>query len=289
MGPGTGQYGAAFVWNSIYDPANNAIQVEALGASSSSDQTAAITTQNLNPATGTPTPGSFVQISCYGLSTLSIQTVGVYTGVLTLQVTIDGVNWISLGGVAIVNVNTGANSATIPSAAQSIYQADVSGFNMARISANASVTGSVQVTLSLAEDPAMVSLDASLPAGANVIGATVLGTTTTVSSSNTTAAATTNATSVKTTAGKIGNLSLTCYAAYTTFFKLYNKASAPTVGTDIPLLTIPVAATSFLPIGSGVNGDYYSTGIAFAMTKLMPDTDTTVLVAGDLKQHMTYV
>jgi hypothetical protein len=57
-----------------------------------------------------------------------------------------------------------------------------------------------------------------------------------------TTTASTNATSIKTTAGTLYCLNVTNKTAATIYVKLYNKASAPTVGTDVPVMTIPVAA-----------------------------------------------
>jgi hypothetical protein len=102
------------------------------------------------------------------------------------------------------------------------------------------------------------------------------------------AAATTNATSLKATAGQSYHLKLFNSAAYAVFFKLYNKASAPTVGTDVPIVTIEVPAgglySETVPFGLP-----FSTGIAYAITKLQADTDTTVLVAGDLTGEMVWI
>jgi hypothetical protein len=130
-----------------------------------------ITTQNLVPA-GAATAGSAVEISLNGASTLSIQTVGTYTGALSLQATIDGTTWITMGGTPLVNVNTGGYLASITSALQSVFQADVAGFAKARITGLAAVTGTATVSLrTTAGAAAMVALDNSIPTGANVIGA----------------------------------------------------------------------------------------------------------------------
>lgn len=107
-----------------------------------------ITTQNLNPNSGVPTAGSTVTITLgAGQNTLAIQTVGTYTGALTLQGTVDGTNWVSFAGTPLLNVNTGLWLATITSALQTVLLAKVSGFAQVRISALAAVTGSVVVTL----------------------------------------------------------------------------------------------------------------------------------------------
>jgi hypothetical protein len=102
------------------------------------------------------------------------------------------------------------------------------------------------------------------------------------------AAATTNATSLKASAGNIAAIDLFNVAAYAVFLKLYNKASAPTVGTDTPVWTIPIPASGGFSLVLDW-GEYFSTGIAYAITKLQADSDTTVLVAGDVTGRIKWV
>lgn len=128
-----------------------------------------ITTQNLVPA-GAATANSAVEITLNGACTLSIQTTGTYTGALSLQGTINGTTWVTFGDIPLLNVNTGGYLATITSGLQSIFQADVTGFLKARITGLAAMTGTAAVTLQASSAPAMVALDAALPAGANAIG-----------------------------------------------------------------------------------------------------------------------
>jgi hypothetical protein len=107
-----------------------------------------ITTQNLNPSSGTATPGSSVEITLgTGQNTIAFQTVGTYTGTLSLQGTVDGTNWVNFGGSLILNINTGLWIPTISSGLQSIFWAKVSGFSKVRITALVAVTGSVTVTM----------------------------------------------------------------------------------------------------------------------------------------------
>ena len=93
-------------------------------------------------------------------------------------------------------------------------------------------------------------------------------------------AASTNAASIKATAGNLFELSLFNVTAATIYLKLYNKASAPTVGTDVPLLTIPVAAGAFFTAEFGRLGKRFSTGIAVALTANGIATDATVVLVG---------
>ena len=129
-----------------------------------------ITTQNLVPA-GVATANSTVEIVLNGSIGLSVQVTGTYTGALSLQGTIDGINWITIGGTPILNVSTGAWSANIASATQGIFKTEVVGLVRARVTALAAVTGTATVTITGSQNTSIVGIDAPLPTGANVIGA----------------------------------------------------------------------------------------------------------------------
>jgi hypothetical protein len=93
-------------------------------------------------------------------------------------------------------------------------------------------------------------------------------------------AATTNATSVKTSAGAIGMISVTNSNAAARYFKLYNKASAPTVGTDTPVMTVLLkpGETTFIESNSPIR---LGTGIAYALTTGVAVADTTAVAAAE--------
>lgn len=95
-----------------------------------------------------------------------------------------------------------------------------------------------------------------------------------------TTAATTNATSVKTAAASLTAITYTNMSASAHYIKFYNKASAPTVGTDIPVMTIPVPANSFYSQEFGMMGLRFGTGLAYAITGAQADNDTTAITAG---------
>lgn len=127
--------------------------------------------------------------------------------------------------------------------------------------------------------------------GSNTIGdvvSTQRATTNGLTSSRVASAASTNATSLKASAGRIARIDLFNNSAATKYFKLYNKASAPTVGTDTPIWTVP------LPAGTGYSGDfkfgkYFSTGIAYAITGALVDTDTTALALNDVHGSIDWI
>ena len=104
----------------------------------------------------------------------------------------------------------------------------------------------------------------------------------------TNSAATTNATLTKGSAGTVWSIVVTNTNAATRYLKLYNKATAPTVGTDVPVLTIPVAAGATVQIDGGSNGIRFGTGIGWALTGAAGDADATAVTAADTKVAIAY-
>lgn len=95
------------------------------------------------------------------------------------------------------------------------------------------------------------------------------------------AAASTNATSAKASAGTIMQIIGYNAAAALRYLKIYDKASAPTVGTDTPILTIPLPAAAGFVIDFAF-GFRLNTGIAYALTTGAADADTGALTAADV-------
>lgn len=102
-----------------------------------------------------------------------------------------------------------------------------------------------------------------------------------------TTAATTNASVQKSSPGNLLELTISNPTATAISVKLYNKATAPTVGTDVPVVTHTVAAGASLPLVFGQVGKRFAAGIGLAATALPAATDTGVAVAG-VQIHGTY-
>lgn len=105
-------------------------------------------------------------------------------------------------------------------------------------------------------------------------------------------AASTNGALILTGTSGLQALWATNTGATDAFVKLYNKATAPTVGTDIPEMIIPVpAAVSGLPgvaqISPGFNGYRFPLGLGIAITGGAADTDTTAVAAGQVKVKLS--
>jgi hypothetical protein len=100
---------------------------------------------------------------------------------------------------------------------------------------------------------------------------------------------TTNATNVKGSAGNIMGGSVSNNGTGVAYLKLYNKASAPTVGTDTPIATILIPVNGTVMIGSIVPlGFRCGTGISYAITGGMAVSDTTAVGAAQVSVHLVY-
>jgi hypothetical protein len=97
------------------------------------------------------------------------------------------------------------------------------------------------------------------------------------------AAATTNATSAKGSAATLMSCQMSNNSATAGYLKIYNKATAPTVGTDVPVVTAiipgPAAGGGGSNIQFGPGGLALSLGFALAVTGVITDADATAVAA----------
>ena len=95
-------------------------------------------------------------------------------------------------------------------------------------------------------------------------------------------AASTNATSVLARHCRLEGVFAINTTAVVYYLKFYDKASAPTVGTDTPVFTVPVPGATG---GAGVvvpfpGAVFFKNGLAFALTGALADLDTTNAATG---------
>lgn len=106
----------------------------------------------------------------------------------------------------------------------------------------------------------------------------------------TVSAASTNATAVKTSPGKVHGWMVSNVNAAVRYLKLYDLAAAPTVGTSVPTMTIPLQGGS-----TGTHNEFYSeagiafnNGIAFALTTEATDAGSTGVSASETVVNLIY-
>jgi len=140
---------------------------------------------------------------------------------------------------------------------------------------NFQVTAALAAAQTLATVTTVSTVSASTPAA--------------ITAANLSSAATTNATSVKTSSARVWQITVTNIGAAVCFLKLYNKASAPVVGTDVPFETFSIPASGVpLNLQFGAMGMLMATGLAYAITNLIADADTTGIVAAQVKLSISY-
>lgn len=102
------------------------------------------------------------------------------------------------------------------------------------------------------------------------------------------AAASTNATNVKATAGVVGYIVANNVNAAVRYLKLYNKATAPTIGTDTPVMTIALPAGTVTVVPVPVGGIVFNTGIGFGTTTEATVAGTTGISASETVVNIGY-
>lgn len=102
--------------------------------------------------------------------------------------------------------------------------------------------------------------------------------------------ASTNANLIKNSGGNLYSIIAIGLTSTVRYLKLYNKSVTPTVGTDIPYMTIPIPANTqgagiSIPFSMGVN---FNLGIGIAITSGLADNDTGAISANDVVVNITY-
>ncbi len=103
-------------------------------------------------------------------------------------------------------------------------------------------------------------------------------------------AASNNATSLKAISGEVGFISVYNSAGAPCYVKFYDKATAPAVGTDIPVHVIggPGNTSGAGAVESLVKPLVFTTGIAFAVVTGVANTDNTGVAANNVVLNIGY-
>jgi hypothetical protein len=96
-------------------------------------------------------------------------------------------------------------------------------------------------------------------------------------------AATTNGALISPGGTKLKSFITSNAGAAAAFVKLYNRSTAPVVGTTVPVIVIPIPASSVISLAIGADGIQFPSGLGIAVTNLVDDTDTTAVAASQVK------
>lgn len=252
---------------------------------------------------GTPVAGGTVEGDVSRASNVMALCTGTFVGV---NVTFEGsleatgaTNWFGIQAVR-TNANT-VETATGVLAAQPVYgwEMSVNALKRIRVRATARTSGTqswrfVQGTYATEPIPA-IQVTATQPVSgtvtATVTGATVIPAVP-ATSYFLNSAATNNGALVITGTSGVASIYATNEGASPAYIKLYNKATVPTVGTDVPEMIIPVpAAVSGVPgvanIPAGAVPLRFALGLGIAITRNAVFSDTTAIGAGEVKVKLS--
>jgi hypothetical protein len=248
---------------------------------------------------GTPVAGGTVAGDVSRASNVMMFCTGTFS---TVNCTFEGslqdtgdTNWFAIQAVRS-NANT-IETTTGNLSAQPAYawEASVNALKRVRVRCTARTSGTqswrfVQGTYATEPIPA-VQVSATQPISGTVTATVTAGTVNPVVPATpyfVNSAATTNGALILTGTSNLGAFYATNEGASVAYVKLYNKATAPTVGTDVPEMTIPVpAAASGVPGVAcpfiGFHGFRFALGLGIAITRNAVHTDTTAVGASEVK------
>lgn len=230
----------------------------------------------------------------YSLSTSCVESVsvdvrGTFVGTLVLEGSVDGSTWTTLTA-AIAQSSGVATTSSFTTVGQT--QFFVGGYTSVRARVSAYTSGTLIVSIDKSDGFEIVQIAGSVTPAALVASTALIGDVGVQPRAVTggfaaparlvSAAASTNATVVKASAGRVYKINGYNASAAVKYLKLYNKATAPTVGTDAPVATFALKAADNFDIDLGSIGQYFATGIGYALTGAVADADTTALTAADV-------
>lgn len=248
---------------------------------------------------GTPVAGGTVAGDVSRASNVMAFCTGTFS---TVNVTFEGslessgdTNWFGIQAVRS-NANT-IETATGNLSAQPVYgwEMSVNALKRVRVRCTARTSGTqswrfVQGTYATEPIPA-AQVSATQPVSGTVTATVTPPAPTTPYFVN--SAASTNGALILTGTSSVQFLYATNEGASPAYIKLYNKATAPTVGTDVPEMIIPVpAAASGVPGVANPNMGVFvcsrfALGLGIAITRNAVYTDTTAIGAGEVKVKLS--
>lgn len=224
-------------------------------------------------------------------------TVAMAAGVFAFEGSVDSTNGVDGTWFIVQAVRSNANIIETGRAASSLapasgeayaWELSVNALRWFRIRCSTAVTASSIATWtvirgSYATEPIPAVQTHPVSVSGNILVAPAAGTPYALTST-----ASTNAVSVKVSSGNLTEITVFNPTIAIVYVRLYNKASAPILGTDVPVTVIPVPVNGFIPVDFGLTGKRFLLGIGIAITGGPANTDATAIAAGVLV-HATHM
>lgn len=219
-------------------------------------------------------------------------TFATHTG--TFEGSLDGTTWFGLQAVRS-NANTiELTSGSLSAAPAYSWELSVNGLTNFRIRATTHGSGTANWRIQPAPF-ATEPIPAAQVSAVQPVNGTLTSAGTTVNTPATptvyvlNSLATANLQFIKATAGTVYSVFASNANAAVRYLKLYNKATAPVVASDVPVMVIAIPPTSHVHLNLGALGHRFTTGIAHAIVTGIADTDGTAVAAAEVKLHIAYI
>jgi hypothetical protein len=253
-----------------------------------------------NPFTQTTgTLASATSLTVTGLddaASIVFAVYGTYAATFVFEVSEDGTNWFAITGVRFDSATGETTSGALTSTSRA-WRANIAGFSQFRVRCSAYTSGTANWIISptpyafditpfagISSLPALIASSALAGDFSNAVRTIA---TNAASRFRLVSAASTNATSVKAAAGRVYGWQFSNTTAAYKFVKLYNVATAPTVGTTAITDTIAIPPNDSITWSTPI-GVHYATGIALAVTGAAGDADATAVAANDVIGQLFY-
>jgi hypothetical protein len=236
---------------------------------------------------------TIISVDTLGYQSIHMQWTNAGSGcTATYEESNDNTNWIAKFVDRSDNTSSYPNTALAPSTSHVLSVTLRLRYFRVRISTYGSGSPAIAYVLRSNDNPQQTQLlrgAAAVTTDMGVIGLVGRSSGSGMLRSTIQSAATTNATSVKASAGQVYAIVAGTTTAAIAYLKLYNKASAPTVGTDTPVMTIPLPASGNTVVITFSVGDVFGTGIAYAITGGAAISDTTAVATNQVTGFIQYV
>jgi hypothetical protein len=259
----------------------------------------AASTGNVTSATST------VPVNCTRFSNLMIHCAGTFAGAnCTFEGSLNSTNGTDGNWFAVQAIRTNANTietttGVLAAAPAYAWELSVNALTWFRIRATAWTSGTQVWTLvpgTYATEPIPgAQISGTQPVSGTVTATVTAGTVNPVVPATPyflNSAATTNGALILTGTSNVSSFYATNEGATVAYIKLYNKSTAPTVGTDVPEMILPVpAAVGGVPgvanPNIGFHGLRFALGLGIAITGAAIFSDTTAVAAGQVKVKLS--
>lgn len=241
-------------------------------------------------------------------ASVTVTVKGTYTAVLIFEATDDGgTTWYAIVGARTDGSSSEITTATISSTIRG-WKFDVSAFQYFRVRCTSFTSGSVTTNVyptsmptssvavlgqnnQIASAGTVSLIQNALPSGTNTLGS-VIATGRATGGSTTyllISAASTNSTLISTGSHTLYAINAYNNGATAAYVKIYNKSTAPAIGTDTPIKVV------MLPAGGGSNivlppqGDVVVSGLGIGITGGAANSDTTAVALSQVIFNCSYV